>query len=259
MKVRAAGFSIDTAIPIPVELPAEDCTAAQGLAALENLTIEMIIAGMIRMICRFTQENKGENGISAYYRRFVLAFKPDILAEFKNAALVHLKTGSYGTAREIITALNGLFPGSDEVVMLEAALAEASAARVDKDYSAAYRLISGGKEESGMKRLRKFLERNPDSWNGWFMLGWALRRLKRWKDAIACFRKAAEAGGGCADTYNELAICLMETGDHDAARRELEKALSLDGENTKIISNMAILAQKTGRETEAKALFRKVP
>jgi Flp pilus assembly protein TadD len=90
------------------------------------------------------------------------------------------------------------------------------------------------------------------------MLGWALRRLKRWEEAIACFRKAAEAGGVCADTCNELAICLMETGRYDAARRELETALSMDGENIKILSNMAILALKTGGETEAKLMFQRV-
>jgi Flp pilus assembly protein TadD len=50
----------------------------------------------------------------------------------------------------------------------------------------------------------------------------------------------------------------METGRYDAARHELETALSLDGENTKILSNMAILALKTGGETEAKLLFQRV-
>jgi tetratricopeptide (TPR) repeat protein len=257
-KVRAAGFPIDAAIPIPVELPAEADTAARELVALKNLTIEMIIAGMIRMICRFTLENNAENQVSAYYRRFVLAFKPDILAEFKSAAYAHIQNGSYNMAREIIAALKGLFPGRDEVSVLEEALAEASAPRADEDYESAYRLISSGDEKSGIERLRKFLERHPDSWNGWFMLGWALRRLKRWQDAIACFRKALEIGGGCTDTYNELAICLMETGCYDEARNELEKALSLDEKNTKIISNMAILALKTGHETEAEILFRKV-
>jgi tetratricopeptide (TPR) repeat protein len=109
-----------------------------------------------------------------------------------------------------------------------------------------------------MEKLRKFLERRPDSLNGWFMLGWALRRLQRWQDAIACFRKAAEAGGDCADICNELAICLMETGDYNAARHELERAMTHDAENTKHISNMAILALKTNCEAEAEALFNKV-
>jgi Tfp pilus assembly protein PilF len=257
-KVSAAGFSLNPDIPIPVELPPDGGAAAREPGALENLTIEMIVAGMIRVICRLGAEGGGGNTVSSYYRGFVLAFKPDILPEFKAAAAAHLQNGSYDTVREIIGALKGLFPGSAEVLELDAALANETGADGDEDYEAAYSLISGGDEKSGIERLRKFLERHPGSWNGWFMLGWALRRLKRWQDAAACFRKAAEAGGGCADTYNELAICLMESGDYDAARRELEKALSREAENTKLISNMAILALKTGRETEAEDLFRKV-
>jgi cytochrome c-type biogenesis protein CcmH/NrfG len=132
------------------------------------------------------------------------------------------------------------------------------AGTAETDYREACRLIKEGDEEAGMRKLRKFLERHPDSWNGWFMLGWALRRLDRWQDALLCFRKSLETGGIEADIHNEIAICLMETGDFDAARGELEAALSRDAANVKVISNMAVLALKTGSETEARSLFRRV-
>jgi tetratricopeptide (TPR) repeat protein len=125
----------------------------------------------------------------------------------------------------------------------------------DECFREAFELIERGEEEAGMSSIRDFLERCPSVWNGWFMLGWALRRLGRWEDGVLSFRKAIELGGG-GDTRNELAICLMETGDHAGARRELETALRDDPENVKIISNLGVLAMKTGSDDEAAAFFR---
>jgi Flp pilus assembly protein TadD len=259
IKCPSGGFSFNPDIPIPVELPAD--FGSEGSihdipAVLENLTMEMILAGMIRVICRYAAD--ADDPVSRYYRGFVLAFKPDILAEFRAAAIMHIQNGAYDRAREAVAALLGLFPDFPEVTALKAMLDGEAGDYGAPDYTEAYRLISGGNEEAGMEKLRKFLEQYPDSWNGWFMLGWALRRLKRWKDAAACFRKCIEAGGLCPDTSNELAICLMESGDYAGAHRQLEGALSEDASNTKLLSNMAILELRTGREEEAAVLFRRV-
>jgi Flp pilus assembly protein TadD len=50
----------------------------------------------------------------------------------------------------------------------------------------------------------------------------------------------------------------METGNYQAARRELETALRQDSENIKIISNLGLLAMKAGNDDEAAAFFRTV-
>jgi Flp pilus assembly protein TadD len=128
----------------------------------------------------------------------------------------------------------------------------------DESFTEAYTLIRQGNEEAGMRSIRDFIEKRPSVWNGWFMLGWALRRLGRWEDGAAAFAKAVELGGGGSDTRNELAICLMESGDFQGARRELESALRDDPENIKIISNLGVLALKNGSADEAAAFFRTV-
>jgi tetratricopeptide (TPR) repeat protein len=128
----------------------------------------------------------------------------------------------------------------------------------DERFGGACRLIQQGNEEEGMECIRDFIEEHPAVWNGWFILGWALRRLGRWENAAAVFGKAIELGGNNSDTRNELAICLMESGDLKGARRELEAALYDDPENVKIISNMGVLALKNGNATEAAAFFRTV-
>lgn len=115
-----------------------------------------------------------------------------------------------------------------------------------------------GHEDRGIEKAREFITRHPEVWNGWFILGWGLRRLERWSDAAKAFRKALELGGDGADSRNELAICLMEMDDLPGARGELETALRLESENVKVISNLGVLALKNGNPAEAAGFFRTV-
>jgi tetratricopeptide (TPR) repeat protein len=128
----------------------------------------------------------------------------------------------------------------------------------DEDFRDAWEQIRRGREQEGLESVRRFLERRPGVWNGWFLLGWALRRLERWADARSSLEKALELGGDNSDTRNELAICFMELGDHSGARRHLETALRRDAENIKIISNLGALAMRDGNQQEAAGFFRTV-
>ena len=128
----------------------------------------------------------------------------------------------------------------------------------DNSFREAYEYINRGKDEKGLLKIREFIEKNPKVWNGWFILGWALRKLGRYKDSLEALKKAAELGGTSSDVRNETAICLMELGDLKGAKKELEQALREDSENTKIISNLGVLAQKSGKNDEAAAFFRTV-
>lgn len=130
----------------------------------------------------------------------------------------------------------------------------------DDHFRAAYDLISRGEEEKGLEEIRLFLQRNPEVWNAWFMLGWGLRRLGRFEDAKQSFLKALECEGGSenVDCYNELAICYMETGELKQSELTLEKALVIDSENTKIISNLGFLALKENDISKAQGYFQTV-
>lgn len=328
------GFALDPAIPIPVELP-------PGMKSLnlEELSWEMILSGMIRVVA---DNPDGED--APYYRRFVLTVKPDILAEFTQAAILKTKNGDYELALEIIAALEGLFPRLPVVLLNRALVLEARADMLeqsgleaeaedaaykayqevlsleppslnglfnagfffmkrrnfnlaqecfqsyltvsedadgpeepekreqaqalleeikshsldDTTFREAYDCIRSGEVSQGLGKIRTFLERHPDVWNGWFMLGWGLRKLGRWEDGAAAFRKTIELGGGNSDTRNELAICLMECGDLAGARKELEASLREEPENVKIISNLGVLALKKGDDHEAAGFFRTV-
>ncbi len=129
----------------------------------------------------------------------------------------------------------------------------------DDHFRAAHKLITNGEEEKGLEEIRAYLQKNPDVWNAWFMLGWGLRRLERYEDAKKAFEKALTLDGvETADTYNELAICCMEENDLPKAKKYLEKALSMDSENTKIISNLGYIALKEGNPALAASYFQTV-
>ena len=204
-----------------------------------------------------------------YYRE-ALDAEPAMPDAFFNAAFFYLKKHNFKEAKscfETYLALtcdakdeelgeNGIYKKNRAQQMLD----EINNRNMEDDhFTAAYDLIAHGKEKEGLDEIRQFIEKNPDVWNAWFMLGWALRRLERYDDAKQAFEKALTLEGGeTADTFNELSICYMEEGDLGKARKILEKALALDSENTKIISNLGYLALKEGKTSEAAAYFQAV-
>jgi len=190
------------------------------------------------------------------YRR-LLAFEPPYAEAFFNAGYFHLRLRSYERAREFFETYLKL--GSDETRL---ARAREIAGRLERQgfldtlFKEAYDFISMGREEEGVAKAREFLEAYPRVWNGWFLVGWGNRRLSRWTEGRDAFLKALELGADDADTLNELAICLMESGDHSGARKRLEEALRREPENVKIIANLGGLSIRQGRKEDAKGYFR---
>lgn len=126
----------------------------------------------------------------------------------------------------------------------------------DEAFKAAYDLISNGQEEKGLEQIKDFLQNNPKVWNGWFMLGWGLRRLERFSEAKQAFLEALKCGGDTnSDTYNELSLCYVQEKDFAEAKKCLTKALSIEPESTKIISNLGYLALAMGNKQEARNYF----
>jgi Flp pilus assembly protein TadD len=96
----------------------------------------------------------------------------------------------------------------------------------DKLFKEAYDFILLGQEEKGIERITDFLKSHKAVWNGWFLLGWAKRRLNQFSEAKNAFSTALELGATEeVDLLNELAICEMELKEFSSARKHLETAL----------------------------------
>jgi tetratricopeptide (TPR) repeat protein len=205
------------------------------------------------------QEAEAQNTQARETYRELLSQDPPFPNAFFNAGFFYMKRRNFDKARECFSAYILLSDDSEKKDRAAAFVREIERCGLDDEIlREAYDFIRGGDAERGLLKAKDFLQRHNDVWNGWFILGWALRKLGRWEDGEAVFRKTIELGGDNSDTRNELAICLIEQKDYAAARKELEAALREEPENVKIISNLGILAAKKGDHDEAAAFFRTV-
>ena len=126
----------------------------------------------------------------------------------------------------------------------------------DVRFQNAFDLISKGEDEKALEEIRLFLQNNPEVWNAWFMLGWALRKMGRFEDAKQAFLEAIKFGAEKnADTLNELALCSIQLKEFSLAKKYLLDAFALEPESTKIISNLGYLALAEGNKQEARNYF----
>lgn len=207
-----------------------------------------------------------DNDAGEYYKEAMDA-EPPLPDAFFNAGFFYLKQHDFVEAKGCFETYLALTCDVDDNELGENGIYKKERAQEiidsitndnmdDEAFKNAYKLISSGQEEKGLAEIKTFIQTNQKVWNAWFLLGWGMRRLCRWEQAQQAFLQALECGGEQnADTYNELAICQMELGNLDAAKKSLLKALSIAPEDTKIISNLGYLAERQGNNTEARNYF----
>lgn len=173
-----------------------------------------------------------------------------------NAGLFFLKIYNVDEARRRLEYFVTLSDDETKTEHAKKILSEIESQSVtDRLFKEAFDFIKLGEEDKGIARIEEFLKKHPEAWNGWFLLGWGKRRLERFEEAADAFERALALGGDNADTRNELAICRMEMGDLSAGRTHLEAALEKEPDNTKIMSNLGILALKNEDRDEAQRFF----
>lgn len=207
-----------------------------------------------------------DSDAESYYKDSMDA-DPPIPDAFFNAGFFYLKSHDFKNAKECFENYIALVcDTSDEELgenglykkeRAQEILNRISSENMDNDaFSQAYKLIQSGQEEKGLEKIRKFIESNPKVWNAWFLLGWGLRKLGRYQDALVSFNQAIACGGDKnSDTYNEIAICQLEQNNTKEAKDALMKAFKISPEDTKIISNLGYVCLKEGNKPEAQKYF----
>ncbi len=213
-------------------------------------------AKIYRQESREERAEEEEELAHASYRR-LLAMEPAFAPAFFHAAFFYLRQRDFERAQSLFSTYISL--GEDEAKLAKARQALAKIEELggqDRAFKEAYDFIQMGEEERGLGLASAFVERNPRLWNGWFLVGWASRRLGRWEEAAQAFDKALSLGADEVDCYNELALCRIELGELESAKKILEKALKLEPENVKLIVNLGALALRRGDREEALGFFR---
>lgn len=207
-----------------------------------------------------------DNDALLHYKEAMNA-EPAIPDAFFNAGFFYLKQHSFREAKDCFETYLALTCDANDEELGDNGIYKKERAQEilnhinndnmdDEAFKRAYKLISSGQEEKGLEEIRTFIKKNPNVWNAWFLLGWGLRRIGRWADAEQAFNQSLNCGGeNNCDTYNELAICLMEQGKTKEAKKSLQKALSINPENVKIISNLGYLSLKEGNIDDARKYF----
>ena len=202
----------------------------------------------------------------SYYIQAMEA-EPPLPDAFFNAGFFYLKQHKYREAKDSFETFVALNAGASDEDLGENGQYKLSRAQEiieninnqnmdDERFKNAYDLISNGEEEKGLEEIRVFLQNNPKVWNAWFLLGWGLRKIERFEDAKQAFLEALKYGGDKnADTYNELSLCLVAEKQFDEAKQALQKAMAIDPDSTKIISNLGYIALAQGNEEEARKYF----
>ena len=202
----------------------------------------------------------------SYYIQAMEA-EPPLPDAFFNAGFFYHKQHKYREAKDSFETFVALNAGATDEELGENGQYKLSRAQEiieninnqnmdDERFKNAYDLISSGEEEKGLQEIRVFLQGNPKVWNAWFLLGWGLRRLERFEDAKQAFLEALKYGGDKnPDTYNELSLCLVAEKKFDEAKSALQKAMAIDPDNTKIISNLGYIALAQGDNEEARKCF----
>ncbi len=202
-------------------------------------------------------DGEKEDMLAYKYYQHLLGIAEAFPPAYYHAAFFFLRKHNYDKTVALLTSYIGMSDDEDRIKKAKSILEKLSSmGYLDTLFKEAYDFIQMGEEEKGLARATQFVEKYPDVWNGWFLVGWANRRLGRWEDGVQAFSRAIEKGAEGADVYNELSICEMELGNLEHARANLERALRIEPENVKIIVNLGVLAYRQGRILEAEGFFK---
>lgn len=251
--------------------------ALEGLDPFDNvikLNLALLMeehADFCEAACLYDKTDMYNDYALELYEKLILS-EPPLPKVFFNAAFFFAKIHDYRKAKSLLTTYIQIEKSNSENAEIRKSKAEnllnsiSSQSLDDALFQEAHTLINTGKTEDAIAKIKLFLQKNQKSWNGWFLLGWALRKLNRWGDAKVSFLKSLELLKKYqeqrveyfSNILNELSICCMEMKRFDEAEEYLLNALSMEPENIKIISNLGILSAKQGNKEKADAFFRTV-
>lgn len=199
---------------------------------------------------------ESEDDAAYDYYKMLLGREPPYAPAYYYAALFFLRKKTFDRASSLLTTFISLSDDERRVQKAKDILAKLKRlGYLDTTFKEAFDFIRMGEDEKGLAKAQEFIERYPDVWNGWFLAGWAHRKLRNWEKGKEAFQKAIDLGSEEADTFNEMALCQLETGDFTGARTSLERALRFEPENVKIIANLGALEYRMGRTAEARGFF----
>jgi tetratricopeptide (TPR) repeat protein len=228
-------FSLNSSIPLPVEVPVDQ----KDNWDISKIEWPAIISGMIYELSLHPDGPDAD-----YYRSLVKTIHPEIVPTMLTAAEIKVNKGEFSFAEELFLSLCALEPENplhksnlalfyqkkEDLLLLE-----------NSHYQKALDHLKKNEPEEGVAAVKAFLQDNPESGNGWFLLGWAKRQQKQWEEALGAFMKSTSFAPPTVELHNEISLCLSEMGELDKSIEAIKEGLKLDSKNTTLLSNLAVV------------------
>jgi tetratricopeptide (TPR) repeat protein len=124
-------------------------------------------------------------------------------------------------------------------------------------FGLAYLLWAQKRYEEAVPEFMAELANDPENSQAMIYLGDTYVQQTQFEKARGVLEKAARYKPAVALIHLDLGICSMETGDKDAAIRELNRTVALEPDNVAAHFRLATLYRSLGEKDEARAEFAK--
>ena len=104
--------------------------------------------------------------------------------------------------------------------------------------SKAVSLIQSGQAKEAIQLLRVFLQKNPESLEAWYNLGYALMLDEDLEGAVKAYDEALAIDNGIFDIWFNKATALYDLRDFERAKECYETALEIDPEDPEAWNNL---------------------
>jgi len=88
---------------------------------------------------------------------------------------------------------------------------------------------------SGINILRRVTQTDPALAEGWYELGRAHMKERKWQLALTAFEQARQQGLDTVQLYSVMASCYLKTNKKAQARQMVQEALQRDPNNTEVV------------------------
>ncbi len=101
----------------------------------------------------------------------------------------------------------------------------------------------------------QYVQAVPDSYEGWFNLGVALKQKGKPQEAIIAYEEAIKVRPDGAEAFGNLAIVHHENEEFEQARQAYERALEIEPSHSGTLWNLALLYHRTGNLESAEKCY----
>ncbi len=117
--------------------------------------------------------------------------------------------------------------------------------------------LSLGEYDRAETAARQSVSLDPDSYTGYYILGFLRSRGEQWPESVAHLRRANQLKSNNSEILRCLGWALFNAGERAQGIVTLERALNLDAESPLTLCDLGVAYLQVQNFSKAKALFRR--